>query len=193
MPKHTCGYLLQLRLIHSILHQATEGFANCVKFAIKLVCVWERKRWSVSLCMCTWRHTETNLQENLPDRHTHTHITTHKLQSVDVGKWYGLFIVWSIWLKPRFTILQKNPATFKEARNKPRGVSDPALCWRLLQKTVKTLTNWTPAVLHIFAMDNGRFSQSVPSPPLARREELEFVICHDKNFWHIQHRVNQCW
>lgn len=125
-----------------------------------------------TLCICTRRHTEIHLQKNLPDRHTHTHITTHKLQSVDVGKiWFVSFCycVWSIWLQPRFAILQKNPATFKEVRNKPRGVSDPALCWCLLQKTVKTLSSWTPVVLHIFVMDNGRLSQSVPSPPLARK------------------------
>lgn len=39
------------------------------------------------------------------------------------------------------------------------------------KKMVKTLTNWTPAVSHIFVMDNSRLSQSVPSPPLARKKE----------------------
>lgn len=176
MPKHTCGYLLQLRLIHSILQQATEGFANCVKFAIKLVCVWQRKR---GVCLCVYfvyMHTETHRDTFTEKPAWQTHSYTHNdTQAAECWRgqviWFVSFCycVWSIWLQPRFAILQKNPATFKEVRNKPRGVSEPALCWRLLQKTVKTLSNWTPVVLHIFVMDNGRLSQSVPSPSLARK------------------------
>lgn len=174
MPKHTCGYLLQLRLIHSILHQATQGFANCVKFAIKLVCVWERKR---GVCLCVYfvcMHTETHGDKF---RHTHTHITTHKLQSVDVGKWYGLFHFGTA-----FEVSDCSPGllSFKRIlQHLKKWETNPEECLTLhyADGFYKTLTNWTPAVLHIFVMDNGRLSQSVPSPPLAwkRRAGISYL------------------
>lgn len=194
MPKHTCGYLLQLRLIHSILHQATQGFANCVKFAIKLVCVWERKR---GVCLCVYfvcMHTETHGDKF---RHTHTHITTHKLQSVDVGKWYGLFHFGTA-----FEVSDCSPGllSFKRIlQHLKKWETNPEECLTLhyadgfYKRQSKHSLTGPPRCCTYLWWITADSHNLFPHLPLHEREELELVICHGKNFWHIQRRVNQCW
>lgn len=108
--------------------------------------------------------------------HTHTYIMTHWLQSVEVGNGYSLFSILPLCLKyltaaqVRYPSKESCLCNIYEMRGKQ---TQRSVCHHIMltpsTKTVKTLTNRTPAVLHIFVMDNSRLAQSVLSPP--RREK----------------------
>lgn len=79
MSKHTCGYFLQLRLIHDILQQAAEG-APC----LCEICNWFKRGRKWGVCVL-WRQTDRKQTDR------RTPVTTHKRLSVDVDNRYGLF------------------------------------------------------------------------------------------------------
>lgn len=176
MPKHTRHYVPWPRLIHNILRQATGSLLLTVWYLRSNT--FARGTGNVVCVLCARGYkTHRQIYRKAGDGHTHTYIMTRWLQSVEVGSWYSLFNILLLCLKYLTAAQVCYPSKESCLCNiyETRGKRSPrSVCHRIMltpsTKTVKTLTNWTPAVLHIFVMDNSRLAQSVLSPPPRKKE-----------------------
>lgn len=107
-------------LIHDILQQATEGALYLCE-----ICngIGLRERGSEE---CAYFGDRLTKKTDTHPGHTSGRVLTWATDMVSFCS-----CVWSVWLQPSFAVLQTNPATFEDGRDKPRGESDPALCWRV--------------------------------------------------------------